>query len=339
MPFSATWHNLLEPLEALPTDTVFRTPLSDRPFRVTDSQEHRILIQFRDDTGTTPLSREQFETLYERVTDAPEGFDLDRLPADAEPYATLLSVHPRFAIDTDADTLTEREEPTTPLVDAPIPPAANDGDPGSGDGDDRSEPDVPVYNDALLLIDALERTDPTDLSGVETATLVDLYTLCSDVQRNADELRQEIRGVLLGRLTHDQPIAGQYGSIQRTSRRNRSLKDDEAVIATLEAAGVDRQRLLSVDREKVDDALAVTEVSEEAVYEIDERDYVRKADVDDDTKASRLQGLKDRLAAAAGDDTDELRAEIEALEERIDELTSFKPGQAFHGDNTAIDTE
>ena len=334
MPFSATWHNLLEPLEALPADAVFRTPLSDRPFRVTDSQEHRILIQFRDDTGTTPLSREQFETLYERVTDAPEGFDLDRLPADAEPYATLLSVHPRFAIDTDANTLTEREEPTTPLVDAPIPSAAD-----SGNGDDRSEPDVPVYNDALLLIDALERTDPTDLSGVETATLVDLYTLLSDVQRNADELRQAIRGVLLDRLTHDQPIAGQYGSIQRTTRRNRSLKDDETVIATLEAAGVDRQRLLSVDREKVDDALAVTEVTEEEVYEIDDREYVRKADVDDDTKASRLQGLKDRLAAAAGDDTDELRAEIESLEERIDELTSFKPGQAFHGDSTAIDTE
>jgi hypothetical protein len=324
----------LEPLEALPADAVFRTPLSDRPFRVTDSQEHRILIQFRDDTGTTPLSREQFETLYERVTDAPEGFDLDRLPADAEPYATLLSVHPRFAIDTDANTLTEREEPTTPLVDAPIPSAAD-----SGNGDDRSEPDVPVYNDALLLIDALERTDPTDLSGVETATLVDLYTLCSDVQRNADELRQAIRGVLLDRLTHDQPIAGQYGSIQRTTRRNRSLKADETVIATLEAAGVDRQRLLSVDREKVDDALAVTEVTEEEVYEIDDREYVRKADVDDDTKASRLQGLKDRLAAAAGDDTDELRAEIESLEERIDELTSFKPGQAFHGDSTAIDTE
>jgi hypothetical protein len=334
MPFSATWHNLLEPLEALPADAVFRTPLSDRPFRVTDSQEHRILIQFRDDTGTTPLSREQFETLYERVTDAPEGFDLDRLPADAEPYATLLSVHPRFAIDTDANTLTEREEPTTPLVDAPIPSAAD-----SGNDDDRSEPDVPVYNDALLLIDALERTDPTDLSGVETATLVDLYTLCSDVQRNADELRQAIRGVLLDRLTHDQPIAGQYGSIQRTTRRNRSLKADETVIATLEAAGVDRQRLLSVDREKVDDALAVTEVTEEEVYEIDDREYVRKADVDDDTKASRLQGLKDRLAAAAGDDTDELRAEIESLEERIDELTSFKPGQAFHGDSTAIDTE
>ena len=334
MPFSVTWHNLLEPLESLPPDATFRTPLSDRPFGIDELQEHRIIITFRDDSDTTPLSREQFETLSERVTDAAGGFDLGRLPADAEPYATLLSVHPRFEIDTDANTLTETDDPAaTPLVDAPIPTVDDEG----GDADDRSEPDIPVYNDALLLIDALERTDPTDLSGVETATLVDLYTLCSDVQRNADDLRQEIRSVLLNRLSHDQPIAGQYGSVQRTSRRNRSLKDDEDVIDTFKAAGIDRERLLSVDAEKVDDALAVTAVSEEEVYEIDERAYVRKADVDDDTKTSRLQGLKDRLAAAEGDDTDELRAEIEALEERIEELTSFKPGQAFHGDDTADD--
>jgi len=333
MPFSATWHNLLEPLEALPADATFQTPLSDRPFRVDEVQEHRIIITYRDASETTPLSREQFETLYERVTDATAGFDLDRLPAEAEPYATLLSVHPRFGIDTDANTLTEREEPTTPLVDAPIPTV----DAEDGDDDDRSEPDVPVYNDALLLIDALERTDPTDLPSVETATLVDLYTLCSDVQRNADELRQEIRSVLLDRLTHDQPVAGQFGSVQRTRRRNRTLKDDDDVIATLEAAGIDRERLRSVDPDKVDEALDVTDVSEEAVYEINERDYVRKADVDDDTKTSRLQGLKDQLAAAEGDDTDELRAEIESLEARIDELTSFKPGQAFHADDTAGD--
>ena len=333
MPFSVTWHNLLEPLESLPADAMFRTPLSDRPFRIDELQEHRIIITFRDDSDTTPLSREQFETLSERVTDAAGGFDLGRLPADAEPYATLLSVHPRFGIDTDEDTLTETDAPTTPLVDAAMPTVDDEG----GDDDDRSEPDVPVYNDALLLIDALERTDPTDSADVETATLVDLYTLCSDVQRNADNLRQKIRSVLLNRLTHDQPIAGQFGSVQRTRRRNRTLKDDEDVIATLEDAGIDRERLLSVDADKVDDALAVTDVSEEDVYELDERDYVRKADVDDDTKTSRLQGLKDQLAAAEGEDTDELRAEIEALETRIEELTSFKPGQAFHGDDTARD--
>ena len=58
-----------------------------------------------------------------------------------------------------------------------------------------------------------------------------------------------------------------------------------------------------------------------------------------DTEGLSPDRFRQLAAAAAGDDTDELRAEIESLEERIDELTSFKPGQAFHGDSTAIDTE
>jgi len=89
---------------------------------------------------------------------------------------------------------------------------------------DREEPDIPVYADALLLIDALERHDPTGLDGMGTPALVNLYTLLSDVQRNANDLRQDVRSVLLNRLHHDQPVSGQYGSVQRTSRRNRSLK-------------------------------------------------------------------------------------------------------------------
>jgi len=76
----------------------------------------------------------------------------------------------------------------------------------------------------LLLIDALERHDPTELKECETPALINLYTLLSDVQRNAGDLRQDVREVLLGRLHHDQPVHGQYGSVQRTSRRNRSLK-------------------------------------------------------------------------------------------------------------------
>jgi hypothetical protein len=81
-----------------------------------------------------------------------------------------------------------------------------------------------------------------------------------------------------------------------------------------------------VDRDKVDDALEVTELSESAVYDIGEREYVRKAEVDEDLKESRLQGLKDRLAASEDEDTEELRQEIEELEARIDELTSFRTG-------------
>jgi len=323
MPFTSSWHTLLEQVEDLPSKATLVTPLSRRPFRVTDVQEHRILVEYRDDSGTVPLQREQFETLYERVGEAYDGFDLDRLPADAEPYATVLSLHPRFEVDDREGTLTETDTSTdTPLVDVRLET--------DSDEPPREEPDIAVYADSLLLIDALERHDPTDLTGMETPALVNLYTLLSDVQRNADELRHEVREVLLDRLHHDQPVHGQYGSVQRTTRRNRSLKDDAVVLELLEEAGIDRERVMSVDRHKVDDALEVTDLSESDVYEIEESEYVRKAEVDEEVKESRLQGLKDRLAAAENENTDALQQEIEELEARIEELTSFESGKTFH---------
>jgi len=76
----------------------------------------------------------------------------------------------------------------------------------------------------------------------------------------------------------------------------------------------------------VNEALEVTELSETDVYEVDESEYVRKAEVDEEVKESRLQGLKDQLAASSEAESDELRQEIEAFEERIDDLTSFSTG-------------
>ncbi|ELY84326.1 hypothetical protein [Natrinema altunense] len=323
MTFGTTWHNLLENVEELPSDATLVTPLSRKAFGVTDVQEPRVLIQYRDDDETIPLQRDQFETLHRRIQNAHGEFDLDRLPPDAEPYATVLSLHPRFEVDDRAGTLTESETPTgSPLVDATE---------NTDDGDqEREEPDVDVYADALLLIDALERHDVTTLEDVETPALVNLYTLLSDVQRNANDLRQEVRSVLLDRLHHDQPVSGQFGSVQRTSRRNRSLKDDETVLNAFESAGIERERLTTVDSNKVDEALEVTELSESDVYEVEESEYVRKADVDEDRKETRLQGLKDQLAATEGEEAEELREEIEALEERISELTEFQSGRSFH---------
>jgi polyhydroxyalkanoate synthesis regulator phasin len=195
---------------------------------------------------------------------------------------------------------------------------------------EREEPDLDVYADALLLIDALERHDVTHLEGAETPALVNLYTLLSDVQRNANDLRKDIRSVLLGRLHHDQPVSGQFGSVQRTTRRNRSLKDDELVLNAFESAGIERDRLITVDSSKVDEALEVTELSESDVYEVETSEYVRKADVDEEEKEGRLQGLKDQLAATEGEEADELREEIEELENRIAELTEFQSGRSFH---------
>jgi polyhydroxyalkanoate synthesis regulator phasin len=235
----------------------------------------------------------------------------------------VLSLHPRFEVDDREGALTESDQSTgSPLVEAQS---------GSDtDETEREEPDVDVYADALLLIDALERHDVTTLEDTETPALVNLYTLLSDVQRNANDLRKNIRSVLLDRLHHDQPVSGQFGSVQRTSRRNRSLKDDELVLNAFESAGIDRERLTTVDSSKVDEALDVTEISETDVYEVEESEYVRKADVDQKQKETRLQGLKDQLAATEGEQADELREEIEELEDRIAELTEFRSGRSFH---------
>jgi hypothetical protein len=150
------------------------------------------------------------------------------------------------------------------------------------------------------------------------------------VQRNANDLRKAVRSVLLDRLHHDQPVSGQFGSVQRTTRRNRSLKDDELVLNAFEAAGIERERLTTVDSSKVDEALDVTELSESDVFDIEPSEYVRKADVDEQEKETRLQGLKDQLEATEGEETDDLREEIEELEERIAELTEFRSGRSFH---------
>lgn len=66
-------------------------------------------------------------------------------------------------------------------------------------------------------------------------------------------------------------MSGSFGSIQRTRRRNRSLKDDDEMLVMLEETGIDRERVLGLDREKVDDALEVTGLAESHVYDIEEK--------------------------------------------------------------------
>ena len=327
MPFSVSWSTLLEELDDLPEGATLITPLSHKRFRITDVQQQRVIVEFDEKDGQRPLQRDQFETLYRRISDEPDGFELDRLPPDADPYPAVLSLHPRFEIDGEQGIIAETEGPTTSQL---LEEEAT-GD----EAVDRTEPELDVYADALLLVDALERHEVDVLEEMETDALVNLYTLLSDVQRNSDTLRKDVADVLLARLHHDRPVAGPFGAVQRTTRRNRSLKDDQEVLETLEAAGIERDRVLSVDRSKVDDALEVTELSEPDVYEIEQSEYVRKAEVDEERKETRLQGLKDQLAATDGEEAAELREEIEELEARIQELTEFEPGSSFHTRSTS----
>ena len=327
-PFGATWGTLCERCEELPDDATLITPLASRRFQITDVQEPRIIIEDIDSGDSQPLQREQFEALAEHTHEAADGYDLDRLPLKAEPYAAVLALHPRYVLDEREGTLTELDEVNESAVldDAPhLSMSAGE----ETESSEREAPDIDVYADMLLLIDALEREDLTALDEVETPALVNLYTLLSDVQRNANDLRKDVTDVLLDRVQHDRPAHGQYGSVQRTTRQNRSLKDDETVLEAFEGTGIDRDQVTGVDRGKVDEALDVVSVPESAVYDVSESEYVRKADVDEERKETRLQGLKDRLAVSDDPEADVLRQEIDRLEQEIEELTEFSPGSAF----------
>jgi hypothetical protein len=116
MPFSEDWHALLEHCENLPEEATLITPISGKRFHVTDVQEHRVVVEFRDSGDVEALQREQFEALSTRVTETPYGFDLDDLPPGAEPYAAVLSLHPRYGIDGDEGILTRTDDSTTTQV-------------------------------------------------------------------------------------------------------------------------------------------------------------------------------------------------------------------------------
>jgi hypothetical protein len=328
-PFGATWGTLIERCEDLPEDATLITPLANERFRIMDVRQQRVIVEDTATGDSQPLQRDQFEALVEHTRDSPgEGYDLERLPPKAEPYAAVLALHPRFVLDQEEGRIIELEEADESAVldDTPHLSTTTTADEQS---DERAEPDVSVYSDALLLIDALEREDSTALGEIDTPDLVNLYTLLSDVQRNANDLRKDVTDVLLDRVQHDRPAHGQYGSVQRTTRRQRSLKDDEIVLDAFEETGIDREQVLGVDRGKVDEALDVVSVPESAVYDITESDYVRKADVDTERKETRLQGLKDRLAVSDDPEAEVLRQEVDRLEQEIENLTEFSPGSAF----------
>ena len=77
------------------------------------------------------------------------------------------------------------------------------------------------------------------------------------------------------------------------------------------------------------EALDVVPLSESAVYDITESEYVRKAEVDTERKETRLQGLKDRLAVSDDPEAEVLRQEVDRLEQEIEDLTEFSPGSTF----------
>ena len=301
------WTALRHRIERLEPGTGFVTPVSDRPFMVEATFEDRVSVRFRDSGEERHLWREQFEVFLDRLDEGPVG--VADLAPGVEPYASLVTLLDGYGVDDDdlvRDPAGSAEEPSPYLV----PPE-----------EARTRPEQ-LHDDALLLADLLDRLDADDPRSLDTDSLTDLYVLLSDVQHESDRLRQSAREPLLDRLGPDQSLHGRFGTVRRTTRERRRPKDDETVLDALDEHGIPHEWVLGVDPDKLDVVLAVTDLTEEEVYDADEQVYVQKTDVDEEEKFSRLQGLADRIDELEDAEGERLREELDRLEAHLDEALS-----------------
>lgn len=301
------WNAIHDRSAALEPGTVLVTPLSDRPFRTLEMSADRLDVRFDDSGEERPLWREQFEVLADRLEE--RRLSVADLPPGVEPYVSVLTLLADYGVEDDEivhlpGAETGEESPYL------VSPAAA-----------RTRPER-LHDDAVLLADMLETLDPVDPGTLETGPLTDLYVLLSDVQHESDRLRGTARESLLDRLGPDQELHGRFGTVRRTVRERRKPKDDEAVFDALDEHGIPREWVIGVDPHKLDIVLAVTDLDEDEVFDVEEQVYVQKTGVEEEEKYSRLRGLAERIEEVEGEEREALREDLLELEARLDEALS-----------------
>lgn len=301
-----TWASLRRQCEALEPGTELLTPVSERPFEIERTDDDRIVVRFGDSGETRPLWREQFVVFLEQLDGGEVA--IDHLQPGVEPYASVVTLTDEYV----ADDETIRYDTDGTAGESPfLVPAA-----------DARNPPERVHDDALVLAALLEELDADDPTALETDSLTDLYVLASDVQHGSDRVRRSARDPLLERLGPEQELHGRYGTVRRTTRERRQPKDAETIFAALDERGIPREWVTGVDRDKLDVVLAVTDLEESEVYDVEEDVYVQKTGVDEDEKYSRLQGIADRIDDLEGAEGEALREELDAIEEQLEAALS-----------------
>lgn len=306
MTFNSVWTELRHRCEEIESDSVLVTPSSERAFSIESSHDDRINVTYVENNRERPLWRNQFEVLHDWIESESGELSIAELPAGVEPYVSVMSLSERYTVDESEETL-HRSESTEPRESPFLRPEWT-----------ARTPPQRVYDNAVLLADTLQRHDLDDLGSLSSEELVDLYVLLSDVQRGADRLRKTVGDVLLEYIGPGADLHGRFGTVHRTSRKRRHLKDEKAVLNVLDEEGVPREWVWGIDPEKLDVVLAVTDIDERDVYNVEEQVYVQKTSVEEAEKQSQLQGLKDRLAGLDTEEAEDLRDDIEELEERLD---------------------
>jgi hypothetical protein len=132
MGFDTTWKYLLNAVEGLPQDTTFITPLAKKSFYIIDISNKKFKIKYQKNSQVEDLEYKKFDKLINNIKDARGEFDLDRLPPNAEPYATVLSIHPVFEFNEQDKTLSKSDSDAETQIPSSLikPPVSGDGKSG-----------------------------------------------------------------------------------------------------------------------------------------------------------------------------------------------------------------
>ncbi|MFC3958512.1 hypothetical protein [Halovivax cerinus] len=297
------WLDIRTQLASLDDGAELETPVSGRRFAVDSIDDDRIAIRIADSGEERSLLREQFDLFTERLDDHPVR--VEHLQPGVEPYVAALTLSSAVTVVGD-EVVVDPERATPGESPYLVSPA------------EARRPPERLHDDAILLAEHVERLDVGEPGELETTALSDCYVLSSDVQRGAGRLRKRFRDELLDRLGPDQQLHGRFGTVRRTTRERRSLRDEATVFDALDEHDIPREWVTGIDGEKLDVVLSVTDLEESAVYDVEESVYVQKTGVDEDEKYELLAGVRDQLADLEGEAGDELRDELADIESRIE---------------------
>lgn len=205
-----------------------------------------------------------------------------------------------------ADSATESAtEPTTePTADSATESSADAGEPATDSaapatdsGRPSSSIDDPLVQTMMLLSERLVRSESASFDSLSNEDLIDLYTLLSEVQSAGGDRRTEARDVLVERIKEDAKLEGSVGTIERKTRRRKSLRDEHEIFDVLADAGVGHTEVMSVelDKKKLQKVAKAHDIPEEELFEIEESGYVRRVSTDEDKLRDafeRLQGSR-----------------------------------------------
>lgn len=158
-------------------------------------------------------------------------------------------------------------------------------------GGGREDLDLTFVEDTLATVALLGRYDGESLTEMDAFRLTNLYALLSDLSSTADDARKQVREALLAEVQDDREIESDVGAVRRYTGERTSLRDEETVVSALERAGVDPAQVMAPERSRVEDALEVTDLSRDDVFEVEERVYLRREDLDAERRRALLADI------------------------------------------------